>query len=196
MSNLLTIAPLITQKLSDDEKREKRRAIRMKSRASRQWADQVHCDIGYNPCNIGKYDREENKYYSLRFDFYLNDCTAYSYSWWQFVKRAGDTIYVNTAHYSMQTDQHQNMARNILKMADVEGHGLKIKYVSVRCGLNHVDREIRGIEYDIKEIQVKIANPRSHKKTNESRLNRINYLKDRIEELKELDKALALKDKK
>jgi len=145
--------------------------------------------FGKETIPVGSYCKRDHEFKSSQFAFDMNTCSAYSYDWWQFVKRVGNTIYFNNARYSMQTDLHQNMAWNILICERPELYGIKVKTVYYREGLNHLDSAIRNLEYQIKELKEAIARPRSRKKTNADRIKRIESLKAEIKEVIELIKV-------
>lgn len=134
----------------------------------------------------GKYKSRAHKYETSQFEFDLNTCEAYSYGWWQFVKRVKNTIYVNDYSYSKQTDMHQAMAENILMCELPELHGLKIKRVSIAEGLNRLDRAISNRNFEIIQLKGLIAKPRSQTKANANRLKQIKQLEKKILELKKM----------
>lgn len=136
--------------------------------------------------SMGTYVKRDRVYKTERFEFDLDLCTAYSYEWWMFVIRVGNTIYVNAARYSMQTDAHQHMAKNIIECSEPERHGLKVVSVYYREGLNHLDTAIRNMRFEITQLTQAIAKPRSRKATNANRRERIKDLKARIVETKKL----------
>jgi hypothetical protein len=145
---------------------------------------------------VGNYIISDNCFRTDQFHFDMDTCEATSYAWWTFVLRVGNTIYFNDASYSMQTRQHQTMAWNIIQAECPERHGIKVKTVDIRAGLNHLSREIDNCQTAIKELQEKIASPRSRKDANKKRLAYIAELKAEIEELKRLkpifDKQIEL----
>ena len=151
-------------------------------------------NFGKTPLRTGAYKKKLNQYKTNTFEFNLNNCTAFSYNWWQFVFKYQDTIYFNNAHYSMQTYGHQRMAQNILELENAEAHGYKIKYVYVKMGLNNIDREIGNKLNDIRCIQDKMNNPNSRKKTNIDRVSSIENIRDQIVKLQELQKIYENRD--
>lgn len=101
--------------------------------------------------------------------------TAWSYSWWQFVAYIDGAVWFNCYHYSMPTDCHQRAVRKLL--AD---HGIKCRYVSYAAGLQNISGQITIFEREIEHIQAAIAKPRSHKKKNAWRLERIAFIRANI----------------
>lgn len=137
----------------------------------------------------GKYCRRDNQFKSKRYYFDLDTCEAYSYNWWQFVIKIGNTIYFNDPSYSMQTHLHQTMAKNVLLWEGVGTNyehknplfkGIKIVYVYYREGLNHLDNAISNMYYEIRCIKEAMANPRSLKRKNKERVKEIARLEKRI----------------
>jgi len=147
--------------------------------------------IDLDDCHTGRYVQRDNEFKSMRFTFNLNTCEAYSYDWWLFVKRVDHTIYFNNASYSMETSKHQEMAMNILALEQPKKHGLKVKTVYIKEGLNHLDRAIINRLHEIETLKAKIAAPRTHKKTNAWRVERIKEVEKDIAEIKEMQKLFT-----
>lgn len=138
----------------------------------------------------GSYKVRSHKYESGQFEFDLTTCEAWSYGWWQFVQRVGNTIYFNDSSYSSQTDLHQAMAKNILLCEAPEEFGLRVKYVYVREGLNNMNRAIENQKYEIRKLEEKISNPRSQKKLLKYRLSELKRLKRKLLDLYKLQLEL------
>lgn len=127
---------------------------------------------------VGKYNADTNEFFTDRFWIgigHSGKIQAWSYAWWQFVRQGkSGTVYFNDYGYSPQTDFHQQMAKNILKL-----EGIKYKVVpwGNKCGLHNSGMENRETELIHDLI----------KYTAESRLPRF---KDRSSWIKDVRKSL------
>lgn len=139
---------------------------------------------------FGDYRKSRNCFVTRKFELNMTTCEAWSYDWWQFVIKVGNTIYFNDASYSMQTRQHQRLAQNIIDAECPEQFGIRVKYVYYREGLNHLDTAIRNMQFNIQQLKEAINKPRSHRKTNKSRRERIVELKQEIKDTRKLMRVL------
>jgi hypothetical protein len=157
----------------------------------------------FSNLGIGQYKSGKDglwpRYESGRFTFYTEDGSeesghklgAWSYGWGQFVAMStdGKTIYFNDNSYSMQTSQHQEMARRILALMDAEGNGFTVKTVYVRSGLQNIQGEIRNVAYEMAENEhaLEERSVRDRKYYSE----RIKWGQAKIQELLKLAKDLG-----
>jgi hypothetical protein len=130
-----------------------------------------------------RYYKRLKQFKSKRCKFDLNEMSAYSYNWWKFVECRNGRVYFNDATYSMQTGVQQYIIKNLLNCLGIK---YTIKYY--KLGLNNLIEEINRIKSEIYSIQLKIDNPKSHKKTNEKRIKWIKHLKNQIKDVKKYSK--------
>jgi len=104
---------------------------------------------------------------------------AFSYDWWQFVALVNGKVVFNDYNYSNATCKHQSKVRGML-------HTLGINIdITVSCskGLQSkeaMDSIIAALNYDIKDLETKIAAPRSQKAKNVERKEAIESLKAKL----------------
>lgn len=111
--------------------------------------------LEYKSLGIGTYKSGKDglwpRYESGRFTFYIQDgdkdsgheVGAWSYNWWQFVRMSKDrrTLVFNDASYSMQTRQHQSMAKRIIALMRPDLNGVTVKTVYIKSGLQNLSGE-------------------------------------------------------
>lgn len=65
----------------------------------------------------------------------VNTQAAWSYDWWQFVKRIDNLLVFNTHKYSPTTQRHQRKVRELMERL---GHSATV-YVDIREGLQGIN---------------------------------------------------------
>lgn len=120
------------------------------------------------------------RYYS-RLDVYrtsnnevsLTSQRAYSYGWWKYwTVDNGISIFNNTV-YSQSTRKHQREALALIREPDLILYHTKANLTRPDEALKD---EIKGIDYEIKQLENAIAKPRSRRSTNERRRTEIEQL--------------------
>lgn len=115
--------------------------------------------------------------------FNQDTLAAFSYDWWQFVKKIDGTVYFNAYHYSSTTNRHQSKVRSIL-----DGMGINYQIIRLHSGLQNISNEsvnLAFIKYDneLKEANRKLISKRTSVDTKRfmiDEIDRINEEKDNL----------------
>lgn len=90
---------------------------------------------------------------------------AYSYNWWQFVRKIGKTVIFNDYYYSSSTNAHQWCVKSVLKEK-------KIRYitVSIRDSLHKLnDDTVKGLYQDMFKTELQLGRMRSKWRKNKAK---------------------------
>lgn len=99
---------------------------------------------------------------------------AYSYSWWKYWTVDNGISIFNNTYYSQSTCKHQREALALIREPDLILYHTTANLTSPDEALKN---EIKGIDYEIKQLENAIAKPRSRQSTNERRRAEIDQLK-------------------
>lgn len=127
-----------------------------------------------------KYLKTKNTYKASNLEFRADDCSAWSYDWWQFVKQLDNgTVVFNNYPYSTSTRAHQRKVRQLM-----DNLGIHIDViVRAPCGLQNSDwkgQAKASIEREINTLRDKINAPRSRDEKNIERLKQIKILEAQL----------------
>lgn len=109
---------------------------------------------------------------------------AYSYDWWLYFAKINGQYVFNDYGYSNTTRKHQSHLRVLLHEL---GYELEL-FWEVECpdGLQNLDSGIKFYKDKIALLESEIAKPRTQKKKNEERRQRIHFYENKIEMLNKL----------
>jgi hypothetical protein len=126
-----------------------------------------------------KYYKRLKLYKASNVTFNPETMVAYSYGWWEFVKVIDGKVVFNNYYYSTSTCKHQSKVMGLLSEL-----GIKID-MTIECpgGLQNLQSAVEHYTYEIKELERKIAAPRTHKKKNEERKRHIDQLHEILTEI-------------
>lgn len=129
-----------------------------------------------------RYYKRLKKYKASNVEFDCKTETAYSYGWWQFVKRIKGKLIFNNFRYSPSTCRHQ------LKISRLLGElGLKIDYViGAPAGLQNLVQAIRHHQILITNLLAQIDKKGTHRAKNIERQTRIEQHSQTIELIQSL----------
>ena len=105
-----------------------------------------------------KYYKRLKLYKASNVSFNPEKCLALSYDWWQFVKRIGGKIVVNSYRYSPTTGNHQNKVSRLMRQLGIEPDAI----IECPAGLQDLSSAKGYYEYCIKGLQEAMAKQRSH----------------------------------
>lgn len=112
-------------------------------------------------------------------------CEAYSYSWWQYVRRIRGKVIFNDYDYSPSTNAHQCVMRDLLKK-------LRIRIdvtVRVQCGLQSEkfrEQALEPLYTELYKLQIAIARTGARPEKNKQRIQKIRELRKQIRILRGL----------
>ena len=101
----------------------------------------------------------------------LENTTAHSYGHWQYLRKVNGRTIFNQTRYSQSTCKHQRECYDLLNyQADLV---LRHTLESLSNPVSALISEVKGIEYEIAELERAMAKPRSHGRKNYERQREI-----------------------
>lgn len=129
-----------------------------------------------------RYQKELNIWKGHGIILNLNTMEAWSFGWWQFLRKINNVVYFNAFPLNMFMRKHQQYTRRILD-------NMKINYVVVKykAGLQNLKQQEELFQQELFLLQDAIEKKNSRSKKNNERLQLINKIYDDLSLLYSLD---------
>lgn len=131
-----------------------------------------------------KFIKKRNQFESSNLTFNPDTLQAFSYKWWKFCDRINGKVVFNSYSYSVSTSKHQYKIRSLLSQKGIEID----LFLESPHGLDDLNSAVKLYEKRIAQLQALIEKPKTHKAKNEERKKLIQVYKEKINQIKKLQK--------